>query len=184
LIYIYINIFDLVCDKGLAGPNCSLLCDCEFGVCNISATSESNKCICATGYTGYKCDQSINFCASSKLLKFLFLIYQFFFVLASNYCNTTITNRICLNAPTNSDQDTSRNATGYVCLCENGYQPGPGSVCQDINECALASSEENICPAQTTTCVDYAGGYRCDCLPGYTKDGASVNINNFNCIKD
>jgi len=48
----------------------------------------------------------------------------------------------------------------------------------------LASSEENICPAQTTTCVDYPGGYSCNCLPGYTKDAASVNINNFNCIKD
>ncbi len=55
-------LFHLVCEDGLAGPNCSLTCDCEFGVCNTNATSESNKCTCATGYSGDKCDQVINYC--------------------------------------------------------------------------------------------------------------------------
>ena len=59
---------NLVCDDGLAGPNCSLVCDCEFGECNVNATGEANKCTCANGYTGYRCDQYINYCNPSRIL--------------------------------------------------------------------------------------------------------------------
>jgi hypothetical protein len=47
----------------------------------------------------------------------------------------------------------------------------------DINECALSSVNENVCPTQTTTCVNLTGSYSCECLPGYTKNNASVNKN-------
>ncbi len=56
------------------------MCDCEFGVCNVNATSEQNKCTCGPGYTGDKCDQTINYCYPGKLLNFIFplLILCFF----------------------------------------------------------------------------------------------------------
>ena len=56
----------LACIKGLAGPNCGLICDCDFGTCNVNATSEANKCNCSTGYTGLRCNENINFCATGK----------------------------------------------------------------------------------------------------------------------
>lgn len=64
---VFLLLLFLACDSGLAGPNCSLLCDCEFGICNVNATSESDKCTCALGYTGLRCDQNINFCDSSMI---------------------------------------------------------------------------------------------------------------------
>lgn len=62
------------CPKGLAGPNCQLICNCDFGICNVSATSEDNKCNCATGYAGLLCSQNINFCETSKWLTSIFLV--------------------------------------------------------------------------------------------------------------
>ncbi len=59
---------DLECAAGLAGPNCELINNCEFGQCNINATSETNKCTCATGYTGTLCNEPINYCDPSKWL--------------------------------------------------------------------------------------------------------------------
>jgi hypothetical protein len=46
--------------------------------------------------------------------------------------------------------------------------------CIDIDECSLAPMQENVCPELTTVCVNLNGSYRCDCLPGYTKDNGSV----------
>jgi hypothetical protein len=57
---------NLACANGLAGPNCGLICNCEFGLCNTNATSDSNKCTCAPGYTGIQCNQNINYCDRSK----------------------------------------------------------------------------------------------------------------------
>lgn len=45
----------------------------------------------------------------------------------------------------------------------------------DINECISGSDLENVCPADTTICVNLIGSYRCDCAPGYIKDNTSVN---------
>ena len=57
----------LACEKGLAGPGCALTCDCEFGTCNISASSLDSLCRCAVGYTGQLCDTMINRCARGTL---------------------------------------------------------------------------------------------------------------------
>lgn len=51
---------------GLAGPGCSLLCDCEFGTCNVTANSEAELCNCARGYEGTKCDRVVNSCGKRE----------------------------------------------------------------------------------------------------------------------
>ncbi|CAF3337216.1 unnamed protein product [Rotaria socialis] len=144
-----------VCDSGSAGPNCSLVCDCEFGTCNVNATGAAKVCSCAPGYTGLRCDAYINYCDP-----------------IDDNCNATVTNRVCQLAPTNRDTNISSNA--YNCICQTGYEPAAGSnICKDINECFLASSSENICPDSTTQCVNTVGSYKCVCDPGYTKANAT-----------
>jgi hypothetical protein len=124
LIYIY-----LVCANGLAGPNCSLTCNCEFGECNVNATSEADKCICSHGYTGLTCNQYINYCDPGTIY-FVYLLIVVF-LLVADICNGNITNRICQLAPTNSD--TSNINIGYSCPCRNGYEPSLNSdVCQGM----------------------------------------------------
>ncbi|CAF0783623.1 unnamed protein product [Rotaria sordida] len=143
-----------VCENGSAGPNCSLLCDCEFGECNINATSETNKCLCASGYRGSKCDQQINYCDPQN-----------------DSCNAVATNRVCKLTPTN--RDTFKQMNAYDCICKNGYQPASvNGSCQDIDECKLASTQENICPEDTTSCHNLNGSYLCVCNEGYVKDDA------------
>jgi hypothetical protein len=46
----------------------------------------------------------------------------------------------------------------------------------DINECALASDQENICPDDTTDCFNTFGGYICECAPGYEKADTTVIV--------
>ncbi|CAF3469005.1 unnamed protein product [Rotaria sp. Silwood1] len=143
------------CEKGAAGPNCSLLCDCEFGVCNINATSETDKCSCAPGYTGLKCDEYVNYCDPQN-----------------NTCNGDITNRICKLTPTN--RDSYKDLKAYNCICKTGYSDVSGDGnCTDIDECAVASTKENICPEDTTSCFNSNGSYSCTCTQGYVKDNSS-----------
>ncbi|CAF1151520.1 unnamed protein product [Rotaria sp. Silwood1] len=143
------------CEKGAAGPNCSLLCDCEFGVCNINATSETDKCSCAPGYTGSKCDEYVNYCDPQN-----------------NTCNGDITNRICKLTPTN--RDSYKDLKAYNCICKTGYSDVSGDGnCTDIDECAVASTKENICPEDTTSCFNSNGSYSCTCTQGYVKDNSS-----------
>ncbi|CAF4129363.1 unnamed protein product, partial [Rotaria sp. Silwood2] len=145
-----------VCESGVAGPNCSLLCDCEFGQCNVNATSETDKCSCASGYTGLKCDQYINYCDPQN-----------------DTCNSVATNRVCKLTPTNHDRYKQENA--YECPCKTGYQQVPGTDnCIDIDECAVASTTENICSADTTSCHNLNGSYSCACNSGYVKDNSTT----------
>jgi hypothetical protein len=46
---------------------------------------------------------------------------------------------------------------------------------KDIDECLGASVQENICPADSTTCQNVTGSYECICLPGFTKADLTVN---------
>ncbi|CAJ0949018.1 unnamed protein product, partial [Mesorhabditis belari] len=50
--------------------------------------------------------------------------------------------------------------SNYQCHCNVGWQ-GNGTHCEDINEC-----NQPICPTEAR-CVNFAGGYRCDCPMGY-----------------
>ncbi|KAM5129328.1 nidogen-2 [Mantella aurantiaca] len=55
-------------------------------------------------------------------------------------------------------------ATGlnYTCVCASGYR-GDGRDCTDINEC---EDQLDNC-GQNTRCVNLAGNFRCECLPGF-----------------
>jgi hypothetical protein len=65
---------------------------------------------------------------SKKLFSTLLNI---FFILVIDVCNGSMTNRVCLLAPTN--RDTYKNVTGYTCVCKTGYQQvGTNIVCQGM----------------------------------------------------
>nr|XP_026692192.1 zonadhesin-like isoform X3 [Ciona intestinalis] len=61
-----------------------------------------------------------------------------------------------------------------TCLCKTGFS-GYGDInCADINECMYRT---HTCTA-VQTCVNFPGGYSCQCIPGYTNvNGYCVDIN-------
>ncbi|XP_071975037.1 protein kinase C-binding protein NELL1 isoform X2 [Engystomops pustulosus] len=65
--------------------------------------------------------------------------------------------------------------TKATCECRNGFVPiqGDPTYCEDIDECA---AKMHYCQANTV-CVNLAGTYRCDCLPGYTR------VDDFSCTE-
>ncbi|XP_028809033.1 thrombomodulin [Denticeps clupeoides] len=50
-------------------------------------------------------------------------------------------------------------APGFDCACKPGYERS-GADCVDVDECWSGPCEQ--------TCVNTDGGYRCECMPGYT----------------
>ncbi|GMR47410.1 hypothetical protein PMAYCL1PPCAC_17605, partial [Pristionchus mayeri] len=51
------------------------------------------------------------------------------------------------------------------CYCPDGYNEDGDIGCADINEC---KNETIKCPA-SSTCVNFIGGYKCECDPGYSQ---------------
>lgn len=59
------------------------------------------------------------------------------------------------------------------CECAPGFEGDPKVGCEDIDECAGASS----CEAPASTCLNVPGGYVCDCAAGFERvAGECVNI--------
>jgi len=50
----------------------------------------------------------------------------------------------------------------YACACVQGYE-GDGFTCKDIDECNLDTIK---CPLNSK-CLNYDGGYKCECLVGF-----------------
>ncbi|GFS01114.1 fibrillin-2-like isoform X27 [Elysia marginata] len=55
-----------------------------------------------------------------------------------------------------------------TCVCINGFH-GECGICVDIDECETLQHD---CHGRGQKCVNVPGSYRCDCLPGYTRDGS------------
>ena len=91
------------------------------------------------------------------------------FILATDVCQASATNRICKVKPTNREtNDVTRDT--FDCLCQEGYTKSAiNDTCQDINECEGAAREENVCADDTTTCRNTLGSYECACISGYVK---------------
>ena len=57
------------------------------------------------------------------------------------------------------------------CICKEGWS-GDGTICVDIDECAL---DQNNCDIKKGVCTNLEGGYLCDCKDGWSlqPDGAT-----------
>lgn len=68
----------------------------------------------------------------------------------------------------NCDGECVATPTGPVCTCGTGlYWDNAVFKCHDVNECEL----HNRCQQQ---CVNYIGGFACECVEGYVKEGAGI----------
>lgn len=57
-----------------------------------------------------------------------------------------------------------------MCSCRDGFLlRGDNRTCDDINECSVATCAH--------TCVNLAGGFRCECDVGYVLDEDGVSCN-------
>lgn len=84
---------------------------------------------------------------------------------AQNTCDPLAT---CVNVP---------QAPGYICLCPNGYTATQnGTKCEDLDECAMATS--NNCDVNAT-CTNGVGDYSCRCNAGY--EDTTGNNSGFAC---
>lgn len=73
------------------------------------------------------------------------------------------------------------NSINFACTCKYGYTPigsrdisfndSRRDVCEDINECLFGACME---VANISKCVNLIGDYRCECYPGYVKDGKGL----------
>ncbi|CAD5214838.1 unnamed protein product [Bursaphelenchus okinawaensis] len=65
--------------------------------------------------------------------------------------------------------------TKSFCECEAGYRyNNVTKQCDDIDEC---KENRNNCYLHTSTCLNYMGGYECDCKPGYEgQNGVCVDV--------
>ncbi|PIK51215.1 hypothetical protein BSL78_11875 [Apostichopus japonicus] len=63
---------------------------------------------------------------------------------------------------------TDADCTNTTCFCEDGYKPSNQfERCVDIDECLYQMDD---CRSNEI-CTNTPGGFRCDCKPGYTKNG-------------
>ncbi|XP_071826802.1 uncharacterized protein [Apostichopus japonicus] len=63
---------------------------------------------------------------------------------------------------------TDADCTNTTCFCEDGYKPSSQfERCVDIDECLYQMDD---CRSNEI-CTNTPGGFRCDCKPGYTKNG-------------
>lgn len=53
---------------------------------------------------------------------------------------------------------------GFQCQCNPGYM-GPGTDCDDQNECVLSST---LCSDKNSKCVNTIGSFDCECVIGFT----------------
>ncbi|CAF0812527.1 unnamed protein product [Didymodactylos carnosus] len=95
------NTFNCVaCVPGRAGPNCSYICQCQYGTCNVNATDVTDLCNCDKGYEGDYCDGVKDYCNIAHI----------------NECAVPLDN-VC------AQKSTCINTNGsYWCQCDPGYK--------------------------------------------------------------
>ncbi|XP_026773932.3 thrombomodulin [Pangasianodon hypophthalmus] len=71
----------------------------------------------------------------------------------------------CLQA--NCSQECVVKGNNHVCQCHNGYELAEdGKTCKDIDNC----DDKSLCPGENSYCVNTAGGFKCHCKNGFTKE--------------
>ncbi|XP_019617091.1 PREDICTED: mucin-like protein [Branchiostoma belcheri] len=137
------------------------VCGCvNLGTCNYNNVGSRTEgfgvatCVCPSGWGGPFCEQDIDGCSGNP----------------------------CFQGVTCKDQPAPllANQTGYECGPCPTDMIGNGEVCEDFNECLLDVNHTKAHQCVNADCINTAGSYFCDCLPGYHKSGDShvcVDIN-------
>ncbi|KAJ8388788.1 hypothetical protein AAFF_G00130210 [Aldrovandia affinis] len=187
------------CLLGYMGVNCEVEIDeCESSPCQNGATCHDHvglyACECPAGFEGLDCEVDIDECASAPCLNEgtcndLVDSYE------CDCSDTGFTGDDCeIDIPECASNPCQNNATcqegikSYSCLCWPGYE---GDHCEvDIDECAAEPCENGGACFERSDVSNYgalpqldwefsytdAAGYLCECLPGFTGENCSVNI--------
>ncbi|XP_076005623.1 protein crumbs homolog 2-like [Genypterus blacodes] len=188
------------CAPGFKGINCQMEIDeCEVQPCQNGATCQDHvamyTCECMAGFQGQDCEVNIDECVSMPCLNEGRCIDR----VNSYECDCNGTGFIgdhcgvdipeCASDPCQHGATCQEGINQYRCLCWPGYE---GEHCQvDVDECDLHPCENGgvcfqlsdiqnyrILPELSTVNFSYewAAGFICHCLPGFTGDNCSINI--------
>ncbi|KAG5840785.1 hypothetical protein ANANG_G00192340 [Anguilla anguilla] len=187
------------CLLGYTGVNCEVEIDeCESDPCRNGATCHDHVglyvCQCPAGFEGLDCEIDIDECESAPCLNEgtcndLVDSYE------CDCSDTGFTGEACeVDIPECASNPCQNNATcqegikSYSCLCWPGYE---GDHCEiDIDECAVEPCQNGGHCFERSNMTNYgklpqldwqfsyadAAGHLCECLPGFTGENCSVNI--------
>ncbi|XP_061585683.1 protein crumbs homolog 2b isoform X2 [Cololabis saira] len=192
------------CAPGFKGINCELEIDeCEVRPCQNGATCTDHvavySCECVGGFQGHDCEINVDECASMPCLNKGKCIDQ----INSYECDCEGTGFVgdqceedipeCVSDPCQHGATCLEGISQYKCLCWAGYE---GQNCEeDINECELhpcdnggrcfqRSDVQNygmlLELSNSSFSYDAAAGFICQCLPGFTGENCSVNVDECN----
>ncbi|CAJ1068708.1 protein crumbs homolog 1-like [Xyrichtys novacula] len=188
------------CVPGFKGINCEVEIDeCEVQPCQNGATCwdhvASYTCECMAGFQGQDCEVNINECASMPCLNegrcidgvnsYVCDCEGTGFV--GDHCEEDIPE--CASDPCQHGATCQEGINEYTCLCWPGFE---GVNCQvDIDECEQHPCENDgecfqrsdvlkhwTLPELNQANFSYgeAAGYICHCLPGFTGENCSINV--------
>jgi Calcium-binding EGF domain len=59
----------------------------------------------------------------------------------------------------------------FQCICNEGYFRNNAGDCEDVDECL--QTNPSVCKTPSEKCVNYDGGYACQCAVGYNDTNPS-----------
>lgn len=206
-----INGYKCVCEPGFTGTDCDIDIDeCASDPCQNNATCYDDianfTCECLPGFTDLLCSTNIDECESEPCMNGGACTDGI-----NNYtcnCDNTgfkgdqceINIDDCESSPCQHGSTCSDLIKDYVCECYDGYE---GKNCEnDILECQTFPCQNDATCLERSNLTLYeinifsnfsyetAGGFVCECVPGFTGDYCEINIDecasdpciNGNCI--